>query len=116
MGNTLFSKWKPVFLQNLVFAKSPEMCYHKGNIYFLAPAIMAEKIIDALTHNPALQEKRRTMLENMEPYTVGLGDTVASIAHKCGIEDYHDLVILNRLMGNDLKVRGKNGSNILIHV
>lgn len=88
------------------------MCYDEGNIYFLAPATMAEVTNDSL--NPALQEKQKAMRENIQAYPVVSGDTVSSIAQKYGIEDYHDLLVLNRIMNNELKVRGKNDSNILI--
>lgn len=67
------------------------------------------------TENPALTQKRDALRGNTELYTVKSGDTVASIAHNRGIEDYNDLLALNRLMGHGgLESNGKNGTRILI--
>lgn len=80
---------------------------------------MAENIIDTLAQsdkldNPALKQKRDAMRGNTELYDVQSGDTIAKIARDHGIADYSDLLALNRLMGNDLKSKGKTGTNIII--
>lgn len=80
---------------------------------------MAENAFDILTRtdtldNPALKEKREEMLKNTDRYSVQGGDTIASIAKNCQIENYADLIALNRLMGHSLKIRGKSETNVLI--
>lgn len=68
----------------------------------------------AETGNEEIKKIREEMRRNLTEHAVVSGDTIAAIAKNSGVDDYEDILALNRLMGKDLETKGKNGTKVTI--
>ncbi|MCK9272831.1 hypothetical protein M0P65_04770 [Candidatus Gracilibacteria bacterium] len=78
-----------------------------------------ESTKEALASEEVKANLKGPLLKIMEPYPIKEGDNISVIASNFGIENYEDLVDVNRILGVEFEKRGKNiivkkGNTILV--